>query len=62
MKRLWDNLPKYSFPVLIILYLIQRDYPFGGTFQTITDIVLSLTLILVAVNWIIDWKLKRLDE
>lgn len=62
MKRLWNILSKYSFPVFIILYLVQRDYPFGGTLQTITDIALSLTLILTVVNWILGWQLKRLDE
>lgn len=62
MKRLWNILSKYSFSVFIILYLVQRDYPFGGTLQTITDIALSLTLILTIVNWILGWQLKRLDD
>lgn len=50
------GLKKYTYDILlgiiIVIHLLTRDWPFGGTAQTVTDVLIVVALILTAIRYV----------
>ncbi|OPY59527.1 MAG: hypothetical protein A4E56_03165 [Pelotomaculum sp. PtaU1.Bin065] len=47
LKKLNSDL---LFLVSVVLYLFARQWPFGGTLQTVADVLIVVALVLIVVN------------
>ncbi|PAD37739.1 hypothetical protein CHH53_14585 [Terribacillus sp. 7520-G] len=60
--KIWDFISKYWFGIFLVLYLLLRDYPFGSTSQTISDILMLVTVILTIISWVVSKKANQVKK
>ncbi len=56
MKWLRKLNPDLLFILFVIAYLLTRQWPYGGTMQTVADVSIAVALVRLAVKFFIGKK------
>ena len=53
MKNKNSNVNDVIFLVIFLFHLVSRQWPYGDTFQTVLDVLLGITAILIVVKYFV---------
>ena len=63
MKNKNSNVNDVIFLVIFLFHLVSRQWPYGDMFQTVLDVLLGITAILIVVKYfVVKNKARRRED